>query len=176
MLSFSPTPPHAYHSKCASRENTDSEGRNYFGQLQGFGHFCDSCSYKARHATMCCVLKEGLKLLKPRGFRSLGFSFRALHSEDHWLLSHLRGRAFLQVPAYRRPQMPGVSWLGTQVVPFSQYLFKVSLFKLNIRKKGTLTLKGLLGNLHKLSPAWNHHLEMRSQALIGQALQLNSNP
>ena len=33
------------------------------------------------------------------------------------------------------------------VVPFCPFYFGVSLFKLNGRKKGTLTINGLLGNL-----------------------------
>ena len=37
--------------------------------------------------------------------------------------------------------------LGTPVVPFSPFHFGVSLFKLSIRKKGTLIVKQLLGNL-----------------------------
>ena len=37
--------------------------------------------------------------------------------------------------------------LGTPVVPFSPFYLRVSALKLNIWKKGTLLIKGLLGNL-----------------------------
>ena len=37
--------------------------------------------------------------------------------------------------------------LGTPVVPFCPFYLGVSLLKLNSRKKGTLIIKGLLGNL-----------------------------
>ena len=37
--------------------------------------------------------------------------------------------------------------LGTPVVPFYLFYFGVSLFKQNSGKKGTLIIKGLLGNL-----------------------------
>ena len=37
--------------------------------------------------------------------------------------------------------------LGTPEVPFFPFQFGVSLLKLNIRKKGTLIIMGLLGNL-----------------------------
>ena len=37
--------------------------------------------------------------------------------------------------------------LGSWVVPFCAFCFKVPLLKLNILKKGTLIMKGLLGNL-----------------------------
>ena len=43
-----------------------------------------------------------------------------------------------------------VTWkaiLGTPVVPFCPFYFGVSLFKLNRRRKGTLIMNGLLGNL-----------------------------
>ena len=42
---------------------------------------------------------------------------------------------------------PGFLFLGSPVVPMFPFLFGVSLLKLNIRKKGTLIIKGLLGNL-----------------------------
>ena len=42
--------------------------------------------------------------------------------------------------------LPGVV-LGTPVVPFCPFYFEVSLSKLNSRKKGTLVIDGLLGNL-----------------------------
>ena len=38
-------------------------------------------------------------------------------------------------------------FLGTPVVHFFRFYFGVSLLKLNMRKKGTLIIKGLLGNL-----------------------------
>ena len=38
-------------------------------------------------------------------------------------------------------------WLGTPVVTFSPFYIGAFLLKLNSRKKGTLILKGLLGNL-----------------------------
>ena len=45
--------------------------------------------------------------------------------------------------------------VGTPVVPFCPPNFGVSLvIKLNGRKKGTLTFKGLLGNLGKLRELW----------------------
>ena len=37
--------------------------------------------------------------------------------------------------------------LGSPVVPFYPFSFWVPLLKPNSRKKGTLTIKGLLGNL-----------------------------
>ena len=37
--------------------------------------------------------------------------------------------------------------LGTTVVPFCPFYLGVSLLKLNIGKKGTLIINGLLGNL-----------------------------
>ena len=37
--------------------------------------------------------------------------------------------------------------LGTPVVPFCPFYLGVSLFKPNSRKKGTLIIKGFLGNL-----------------------------
>ena len=37
--------------------------------------------------------------------------------------------------------------LGTPVAPFSPFYLGVSLWKLNGSKKGTLIIKGLLGNL-----------------------------
>ena len=37
--------------------------------------------------------------------------------------------------------------LGTPVVPFCPFYFGVSFLKLNSRKKGTLIINGLLGNL-----------------------------
>ena len=37
--------------------------------------------------------------------------------------------------------------LGTPVVPFFPFYLGVSLLKLNSRKKGTLIIMGLLGNL-----------------------------
>ena len=37
--------------------------------------------------------------------------------------------------------------LGSPVVPFFRFYVGVSLLKLNIRKKGTLIIRGLLGNL-----------------------------
>ena len=40
-----------------------------------------------------------------------------------------------------------VSYLGSPVVPFCPFCLGVSLLKPNIRKKGTLIIKGLLGNL-----------------------------
>ena len=39
--------------------------------------------------------------------------------------------------------------LGTPVVPFCPFYFGVSLLKQKSRKKGTLIIKGLLGNLEK---------------------------
>ena len=42
------------------------------------------------------------------------------------------------------PQLP---ILGTPVEPFFPFYLGVSLLKLNSRKKGTLFMKGLLGNL-----------------------------
>ena len=40
-----------------------------------------------------------------------------------------------------------LEFLGTPVVPFYPFYFGLSLFKQNSRKKGTLIIKGLLGNL-----------------------------
>ena len=42
--------------------------------------------------------------------------------------------------------------LGTPVVPFCPVYLGVSLLKLNSRKKGTLVIKGLLGNLVNPKP------------------------
>ena len=39
------------------------------------------------------------------------------------------------------------SFLGSPVVPFSPFCYGVSLLKPNSSKKGTLIIKGLLGNL-----------------------------
>ena len=39
------------------------------------------------------------------------------------------------------------SYLGSPVVPFYPFSFGVPLLKPNSRKKGTLIIKGLLGNL-----------------------------
>ena len=41
---------------------------------------------------------------------------------------------------------PVAMQLGTSVVPFCPFYLGVSLLKLNSRKKGTLVIKGLLGN------------------------------
>ena len=41
----------------------------------------------------------------------------------------------------------GCANLGNPVVPFYPFYLGVSLLKLNSRKKGTLIIKGLLGNL-----------------------------
>ena len=38
-------------------------------------------------------------------------------------------------------------WLDAPVVPFCAFLFGVPLLKPNIKNKGTLIIKGLLGNL-----------------------------
>ena len=38
-------------------------------------------------------------------------------------------------------------FLGSRVVPFCPFSFLVPLLKPNSRKKGTLIMKGLLGNL-----------------------------
>ena len=38
-------------------------------------------------------------------------------------------------------------WLGAPVIPFYPFSFWVPLLKPNSRKKGTLIIKGLLGNL-----------------------------
>ena len=43
--------------------------------------------------------------------------------------------------------LAGGDVLGTPVVPFCPFNFGVSLLKLNSRKKGTLIINGLLGNL-----------------------------
>ena len=40
-----------------------------------------------------------------------------------------------------------IQMLGTPVVPFRPFYLGVSLLKLNSRKKGTLIINGLLGNL-----------------------------
>ena len=42
--------------------------------------------------------------------------------------------------------------LGTPVVPFYPFCLGVSLFKQNSRKKGSLNIYGLLGNLETLTP------------------------
>ena len=39
--------------------------------------------------------------------------------------------------------------LGTPVVPFSPFYFGVSLLRPNSREKGTLVIRGVLGNLGK---------------------------
>ena len=44
------------------------------------------------------------------------------------------------------PQYP-TTFLGSPVVPFCPFCLGVSLLKPNMRKKGTLIIKGLLGNL-----------------------------
>ena len=44
---------------------------------------------------------------------------------------------------------PFRSKLGSPVVPFYPFSFWVPLLKPNSRKKGTLIIKGLLGNLGK---------------------------
>ena len=41
----------------------------------------------------------------------------------------------------------GLVFLGSPVVPFYPFSFWVPLLKPNSRKKGTLIIKGLLGNL-----------------------------
>ena len=41
----------------------------------------------------------------------------------------------------------GLGSLGSWVVPFCPFYFRVPFIKLNIRKKGTLIVKGLLRNL-----------------------------
>ena len=46
-----------------------------------------------------------------------------------------------------RYAVPGKNFLGTPVVPFCPFYLGFSLLKLNSGKKGTLVLKGLLGNL-----------------------------
>ena len=40
-----------------------------------------------------------------------------------------------------------ITALGSWVIPFCPFCFRVPLLKLNIRKKGTLIIKGLLRNL-----------------------------
>ena len=42
---------------------------------------------------------------------------------------------------------PTITYLGSPVVPFYPFSFWVPLLKPNSRKKGTLIIKGLLGNL-----------------------------
>ena len=44
--------------------------------------------------------------------------------------------------------------LGSPVVPFYPFSFWVPLLKPNSRKKGTLIIKGLLGNLDNLDPQY----------------------
>ena len=46
--------------------------------------------------------------------------------------------------------------LGTPVVPFFPFYLGVSFVKLNRRKTGTLSIKGLLGNLANSSPYIAH--------------------
>ena len=46
-----------------------------------------------------------------------------------------------------RPLHEGLKRLGSPVVPFYPFSFWVPLLKPNSRKKGTLIIKGLLGNL-----------------------------
>ena len=54
---------------------------------------------------------------------------------------------------------PSLRNLGTPVVPFCPFYFGVSLLKLNSRKKGTLIINGLLGNL-VIEGIWVHELEL----------------
>ena len=45
------------------------------------------------------------------------------------------------------PMLPEAAQLGTPVVPVFPFCFEVFLLKLNIREKGNLIIKGLLGNV-----------------------------
>ena len=55
-----------------------------------------------------------------------------------------------KVPTARAP-----SKLGSPVVPFYPFSFWVPLLKPNSRKKGTLIIKGLLGNLERVQAVRN---------------------
>ena len=48
---------------------------------------------------------------------------------------------------YLHKAVVGLASLSTPVVPFFPFCLGVSLLKLNGRKKGTIIIKGLLGNL-----------------------------
>ena len=75
---------------------------------------------------------------------------------DGWLQQPLTSKMFLKcgtlnaIPATessRDTQTLTIPMLGTTVVPFCPLYFGASLLRLNSRKKGTLIIYGLLGNL-----------------------------
>ena len=86
-----------------------------------------------------CIL---VAFLNRVGFNGLPYAKVA------WSLKKAKGSIWSSVGArVKAPKPYSPLLLGTTVVPFFPFCLGVSLLKLNSRKKDTLSIKGLLGNL-----------------------------